>query len=1073
MRPRHSRLDCASGLDPVSALSRCVLPLSLAAILVGVSAWWFLTASVGSEEGGTPLVTQVSVGDRQACAVLDDNRIVCWLRDWEDGHVEARSLRYGQVGVGPYRACGLTLDGRIICNGADVGEPDIRYRSMSVGGGASRALCAIRQDQSLWCSQADDGTLTPLPPGRDFTAVSNGEFHGCALRRNQSLVCWPSDSRGLDSPALMVPQHRFTSVSVGDRFTCGITVDAEAVCWGEDDRGETQAPAGRFRSLDADGRRACAVREDASLACWGEIALTEAAPKGRFRAVSVGPLSACAVTLVGKVACWDAGGATWAGAPASQVPTGSWTIVLERDGAGICLLRSDGGMFCNDHPGNPLHRAPLSMRQVSVAGGICALLADRSLACEHDIWPEPVGAPAGAYRDLVAYSHGYGTPAGPRTHWCALGENGEAQCWGDNTSGQTMAPEGVFVELAVDRGRSCGLLRTGAIVCWGASFGEPDEPPGDNGVIRVHGDYRELQMTGNRVCGLGADGRITCWDGRTRLVTDAEHGVHTLIAASESVICGLREEGAPNCWRPGGLDGSPIQFGAALDDGTRVRLAALSVEDGWVCGALVGGGVACAEPGAESGSWWRIDWFGQERYHWISIGPDEVPGSIQCGVTVAGDAICRSPRLRASGLNLSDPPSDPQVPDRLWRGRFNMRRVAPHLIELRFDAGAEEPASIPVRTVDTRTLDRSGLAWIGVGAVTVGGRYWGELQIRAWARLGIEVSLLTRTGERVLSHARFLRDDAPTGRWLASGEAVIPAPAVSIASTAEKYSEDAAFIQRQDGLGQSHRRFMYKRDISLNAYRSIDGGADSVCAVGHNGGIVCSGRLHHVAPNGDFESVSVGRRHACAVRSGGELACWGSNEFGESAPPPGRYRSVSAGGAHSCALKMDGSAVCWGLDWQGQATPPAGRFSAIGAGMAHSCGLTTDGAIRCWGADGSGQSTPARRPFSASGYDFASLRYKQLSVSDWHSCAVRLPGTAVCWGAERSHQVQPPEGEALRGVFTFPRRTYGITEHGAVIWWGWDDCLFLEVALAHWPRDGIWDPSPLMPIPSGKALCPH
>lgn len=69
----------------------------------------------------------------------------------------------------------------------------------------------------------------------------------------------------------------------------------------------------------------------------------------------------------------------------------------------------------------------------------------------------------------------------------------------------------------------------------------------------------------------------------------------------------------------------------------------------------------------------------------------------------------------------------------------------------------------------------------------------------------------------------------------------------------------------------------------------------------------------------DAVSVSVGSRHACALRGDGAIECWGFNYNGSVVNDNGPFRQVEAGGDHTCALKVDGEVKCWG--WIGLVMP--------------------------------------------------------------------------------------------------------------------------------------------------------
>ena len=112
-----------------------------------------------------------------------------------------------------------------------------------------------------------------------------------------------------------------------------------------------------------------------------------------------------------------------------------------------------------------------------------------------------------------------------------------------------------------------------------------------------------------------------------------------------------------------------------------------------------------------------------------------------------------------------------------------------------------------------------------------------------------------------------------------------------------------------------------------------------------------------------LKQLVLGGDYSCGLTTGGEVFCWGNNDFGQLSLPDdlGPVAQLAAAALHACALTVAGEVRCWGLDFMGElAVPPMtpGGVTAIAAGGGSSCALVVDGSVRCWG-NGLGGSVPA------------------------------------------------------------------------------------------------------------------
>lgn len=174
-------------------------------------------------------------------------------------------------------------------------------------------------------------------------------------------------------------------------------------------------------------------------------------------------------------------------------------------------------------------------------------------------------------------------------------------------------------------------------------------------------------------------------------------------------------------------------------------------------------------------------------------------------------------------------------------------------------------------------------------------------------------------------------------------------------------------------------------------------------------------------------SISIGYSHACAATTTGAAYCWGANSLGQlgdgttsqslSPRPVSGLSAVTAigaglGGGFTCALRSTGQVFCWGVNWQGQLgdgtntnrlypTLVSGVSGAtqIAVGNQFACALLSSGGIRCWGANyygALGDSTTTTRNYAAPVNGITSA--VRLSAGDYHVCAALSDRTARCWG---------------------------------------------------------------------------
>jgi alpha-tubulin suppressor-like RCC1 family protein len=151
----------------------------------------------------------------------------------------------------------------------------------------------------------------------------------------------------------------------------------------------------------------------------------------------------------------------------------------------------------------------------------------------------------------------------------------------------------------------------------------------------------------------------------------------------------------------------------------------------------------------------------------------------------------------------------------------------------------------------------------------------------------------------------------------------------------------------------------------------------------------------------DATAIAAGREHACAVRAGGTVWCWGINidgELGNNAPYPMAPAQLPPSPFAIQVLQTTGQ--------------PLEGITEIQAGAQYTCALDQTGGAWCWGSNshnhlGDGTTTPrsgAAPVLTAMGGPPLSGA-SELQIGSWAPTCVRMGPDIWCWGQNSNGQL--------------------------------------------------------------------
>ncbi len=1009
-----------------------------------------------------------------SCAIADNGNVYCW-GDNADGQIgdgttndateptpiiKPVAVNYftSLTGSGvDAPSCAIGDNGLLYCWGwgltstpTAIALPD-NVTSVTAVTSSNDLLCIIGNNGRAYCrghnseGQLGDGTVSDhatfetvtMPAGvTSFVGISAGSYHACALANTGRAYCWGDNGSGivgdgsttdrLVPTAVTLPTgvDGFTKISTGGYNVCALGTNRRVYCWGEGSYGGmgngtntatnttpqlVNLPVGVNYFTDISSQATnCAIGDNGLNYCWG----------------------------------WNNNGQVGDGANSNRnVPTAVTMPALvtsfSKIGNTCGIVSSTSNLYCW---GNNTY----------------GQIGDGSL--ENRLVPVAANLPTG-----VKY---YTSFAQSDNNTCAIGDNGQAYCWGQNNNGQLgdgtqidnpepvnpiPLPAGVtsFTQITVGFGTTCAIGNNGLAYCWGAQFfiGDgsccgPTLTPTEVTMPAGVTSFTKIAAGLQGVCAIGNDKMIYCWGGQnsgglgngsighspTPTPVTLPYSVYgfTDVAAGLIHFCAIADSGNIYCW--GGNTDGRLGDGSNTDRDVPTEISQPQGVTGWSQISL-GAYSSCGLANDSKGYCWGDGWEGLHyavgwpftSYNTPQLmnmpagvtGIRELGQKKNCFISTEGKSYCWS-FDNANGM------------------------------------------------IGDNTTNNSGL---GV-AVSVAG---GIGPFTSISTAGTSCGLvLPKTnmfcwGDNDVGQ---VGDDSGLHRTMPTP---VPLP-----------------------VGVSAFMGLNKSDGGLLNYNVNN------CAVGNNGSAYCAGsnlanriannavtnftRFYKMTMHASSTSISAlstsdsADGSNCFLDSAGVIYCQGDGTYGgignglttdQSTPTPvtvpgpvSYFTQLSSGVQGRCAVANTGTVYCWGRGTERQngngaasnlsvptsvTMPPTVKFTTVGRGYDHACALSTLGQIYCWGENGerelgNGGTVDSNVPILVplpTGVSY----FKTLSVGNSASCAIGSNNVLYCWGANSGiGPVSPPTGVSyFKNIVVKSVGLCGIGDDDQTYCWGLND----------------------------------
>jgi alpha-tubulin suppressor-like RCC1 family protein len=726
-----------------------------------------------------------------------------------------------------------------------------------------------------------------VPGARSYGSIAEGDFHGCAVARDGTVLCGGDNEYGqlgdgtTTSRSIPVQVSGLTNqvyVAAGNLTSCSVAANGSVWCWGLNGSGQvgngtTGGPIGPKPGYTWGYDTPQQVIGNGWLGTFALSSIVE---------VTVGDLFACARDAEGDVWCWGDN---------SYSQLGSATPVDPNTLENV----SSTALF-----------VPRVANAIQVSAGAdhaCALLADHTVTC----WgyngdgelgngtingsPAPATVPGLSNVKRIAAS-AWGT--------CALLSDGTVKCWGANFVGQmgngTISQQGqlspwfVYNSSGTDilrnvadlsRGgawTTCGVLANGVGECWGynahgeTGSGTASEAQALPAAVAATGGspIADIAMGWTQACARTADGNYWCWgsngygqlgDGTTNASSSPVYNdipkwlsPAQRISAGEGTGCAIVSAfGTVSCW--GYNLFNDVGDGTNTDRPFPVPVAGLSS----IVGLARGDFTTCALRGDGLEWCWGINNLGQVGDGTTTTRP--TPAAVTglenviaigstCALVASGDVFCWGANgwgQIGDGTNTNEP-----VPTQV-SGLAEVVAIDDGLEYLGMDGG--EGSHCAIRS------DASVWCW--------GANDFGQLGNGTTAESLVPAEVTGLTGAVAISSGF-------ASRCALKSDGTIWCWGTNTAGLAGPGSTTASFVPVQ-----------------------------------------VTGIYGAVALSMGFVSANPPQDAACAVLAWGTVECWGTTG-GASVGSLSNVAEVALTGTNGYALGADGTVRSWGLNQHGQ-----------------------------------------------------------------------------------------------------------------------------------------------------------